>query len=90
MPEDPRPQFTLIRLREPFQVRGGALYSPGQTAAFEPWLAEALIKQRIADPVEPEAEGMVAPATRAYPEPPNHKMVTAAPFSKRKEERRGR
>ncbi len=88
MDETPRRQPISVRFRVPAQVRGGALYNVGDVATLEPEDADTVLRLGLADLIM--AEGTLAPATRAYPEPPAHKMVTAAPNKQRKEDRRGR
>ena len=71
---DPRPR-QRVRFRAPTRVRGGGRYNPGEHAEFDAGLADYLVSQRLADPVEP-------PATTAPDEPPVHRMMTAAPAKK--------
>jgi hypothetical protein len=88
---DPRPEQLTVRFRLPSMVDGRILYGAGETAVLDGAVASQLVSRGIAELVdEPPAEGTLAPATLAYPEPPAHKMVTAADNKQPKEGRRGR
>lgn len=52
-------QFTRTR-----QVAGGALYAPGEVAAFREDVAATLVRTGVAVPVETIARGPVVPEVR--------------------------
>lgn len=88
MPE-PLPH-RVIRLRAAFRQRGGALYQPGECAAFPADLAARLVAAHLAEDVEETAEDTdeedapmpAQPAKRGPGRPPKDKMVHRSPFVK--------
>ena len=66
-----------MRFRARATVRGSALYMPGEVAAFQPELAEALVRDGHAELLEPEAEAEEDDGMAAE-RPPKDKMVKKA------------
>lgn len=79
-----------IKALAPLRLPGGAgaLVNPGETCMVDADCAALWVARGAAEYLgEPSATG--GPATASFSEPPAHKMVTAAPASKR-EGKRGR
>lgn len=65
-----------VRLLGQCTVRGGALYNPGDCAAFAPEVAGDLLHRGIAELLDEEESPMPAtPATKAPDRPPKDKMI---------------